>query len=416
MALFAMALGVDGGAQGAAGDLGGVLRSEEILVIANRDIPASVRIARYYCAKRGVPGENLIAWRLGARPSLAISRDDYERKLAGPLRARLTGPKLAGKIRCLLTTYGIPLVVRGRGQLEGQESELQRLEEMIVEEKSKIEQSEQNDLAGSEQASAEKKIRERVAKLQFRIDRILGKETSASVDSELSMLLFRDYELYRWQPNRLMNESLFLSIDAMMVCRLDGPNEDVMKGLVDKAISAEQTGLSGIAYIDSRGIPRERDLYGYYDQSLRDLAMLTRLRTGLPVKEEPAEALFAPGSCPRTAIYCGWYSLSKYVDAFEFVDGAIGYHIASLEAAGIRDPSSSQWCAAMLRDGITATFGAVAEPYLHSFPQPKAFFQELYEGKCLVEAFYHTKPFNSWQLVLIGDPLYRPFKKPFMKD
>jgi uncharacterized protein (TIGR03790 family) len=70
----------------------------------------------------------------------------------------------------------------------------------------------------------------------------------------------------------------------------------------------------------------------------------------------------------------------------------------------------------MLRDGITATLGAVAEPYLHSFVEPKVFFLELYKGKCLVEAYYRTKPFNSWQLVLIGDPLYRPFKKPFEKN
>jgi uncharacterized protein (TIGR03790 family) len=66
----------------------------------------------------------------------------------------------------------------------------------------------------------------------------------------------------------------------------------------------------------------------------------------------------------------------------------------------------------MLADGVTATLGAVAEPYLHSFPRPSAFFVELFNGRCLVEAYYYTKPFNSWQLVLIGDPLYRPFKKP----
>jgi uncharacterized protein (TIGR03790 family) len=65
----------------------------------------------------------------------------------------------------------------------------------------------------------------------------------------------------------------------------------------------------------------------------------------------------------------------------------------------------------MLRDGITATLGAVTEPYLQSFPEPKAFFSELFDGCCLVEAYYRTAPFNSWQLILIGDPLYRPFKK-----
>jgi uncharacterized protein (TIGR03790 family) len=128
------------------------------------------------------------------------------------------------------------------------------------------------------------------------------------------------------------------------------------------------------------------------------------------VKEERTAALFEPGSCPDTAIYCGWYSVSKYVDAFEFAPGAVGFHIASFEAANLRDPNSTQWCPAMLRKGITATLGPVAEPYLHSFPEPKAFFSELFSGSCLVEAFYRTNPFNSWQLVLIGDPLYRPFR------
>ncbi|OHB81267.1 MAG: hypothetical protein A2Z38_01740 [Planctomycetes bacterium RBG_19FT_COMBO_48_8] len=68
-------------------------------------------------------------------------------------------------------------------------------------------------------------------------------------------------------------------------------------------------------------------------------------------------------------------------------------------------------------DGITATLGPVAEPYLHAFPEPRTFFPKLYEGNCLVEAYYRTKPFNSWQMLLIGDPLYRPFKKfPQKKD
>ncbi len=64
----------------------------------------------------------------------------------------------------------------------------------------------------------------------------------------------------------------------------------------------------------------------------------------------------------------------------------------------------------MLRDGITATLGPVTEPYLHAFPEPRAFFAALYDGHCLVEAYYLTQPLDSWQMVLIGDPLYTPFK------
>ncbi len=385
---------------------GFALEPNEILIIANSEIPASISIARYYCNKREVPDENFIAWPLGTRPRKVISRNDYERKLAEPLRSRLTGHQFAGKIKCLLTIYGVPIIVGRRGQLEGRESELKRLEELLEQEKKKIEQSEQGDSAENNNLSNLK-----VNQLQSRIDCIVGRETLASVDSELSMVLSSNYELYRWQPNRLMDGTAYLDINSLMVCRLDGPGEGIIIGLIDKAISAERTGLNGIAYIDSRGIPEQKDMYGSYDQSLRDLAILTRLRTGMTVKEEQTEELFAPGSCPRTAVYCGWYSLRRYIDAFDFVDGAVGFHIASLEAVSLRDPNSSQWCPAMLKDGITATLGAVSEPYLHSFPRPSAFFDQLYKGDCLVESYYRTKPFNSWQLLLIGDPLYRPFKK-----
>ena len=201
-----------------------------------------------------------------------------------------------------------------------------------------------------------------------------------------------------------------------MVSRLDGPDYDIIKGLIDKAITAEKKGLKGIAYIDSRGIT-SRNMYGHFDQSLRNLAAFTRSETEIPVIEERAAKLFAPGTCPKAALYCGWYSLSKYIDAFDFVDGAIGYHIASFEAVSLRDPNSSQWCPSLLMDGITATLGPVAEPYLHAFPEPRAFFPKLYEGNCLVEAYYRTMPVNSWQMLLIGDPLYRPFKTfPQKKD
>ncbi|MHC4572291.1 MAG: TIGR03790 family protein [Planctomycetota bacterium] len=404
---------------------GFALQPDEILVIANRDVAASVKIAQYYCAKRNVPVDNLLALPLGTSLSYTITRDDYEKKLAGPIRKKLSrlesadqiGPQTQkrafGKpIRCLLMTYGVPIKVGRRRPLKGQEDKLRQLQNLAEEERSKIEQLGQS---GEANTSGEtKNIKRKLARLQSEIDRIVGKETNACVDSELSIVLFDDYELYLWQPNKLKDNLLGLRFNTLMVSRLDGPGFEIAKGLIDKAIAAEETGLRGFAYIDSRGIAKDKKPYsfGYFDQSLRDLEVFTRFRTELTVKQERTEELFAPGACPQTAIYCGWYSLKKYVDAFDFVDGAIGYHISSLEAVDIRDPNSSQWCPAMLNDGITVTLGAVAEPYLHSFPEPRVFFLELFNGHCLVEAYYHTKPFNSWQLVLIGDPLYRPFKKP----
>jgi uncharacterized protein (TIGR03790 family) len=386
------------------------LEPDEILVIANSDIGASVQIAQYYCAKRGVPADNVLALPLGAALNDTITRDDYEKQLAEPIRKELSGYEFAAKIKCLLTTYGVPIKVGGRGPLKDQQDKLTQLEKLAEQEKNKIEQLKQNGVTDTSREM--KDIERKLAQLQSEIDPIIGKETNASVDSELSMVLFGNYELYRWQPNRLKDNPLGLYSNTLMVSRLDGPSFEIAKGLIDKAITAEKTGLRGIAYIDSRGIIDDKKPYspGHFDQSLRDLAALIRFRTEMAVKEERTEKLFEPNSCPQTAIYCGWYSLKKYVDAFDFVDGAIGYHISSWEAVDLRDPNSSQWCPAMLKHGITATLGAVAEPYLHSFPEPKEFFLELFNGRCLVEAYYQTNPFNSWQLVLIGDPMYRPFK------
>ena len=385
------------------------LESGEILVIANRQISASKRIAEYYCEKRNIPKKNIIYLALGHNPRETISRDEYERSLALPIRRQLQ-QRFPGEIRCLVTTYGIPVKAGSQGLLPGMGGKLKELKRLLSQEKQRLEELKQDLATDPRKMSIQtKQINQKITQMQLEIGRISGKETNASVDSELSMLLFQSYDLYRWQPNMLRGQVPGLGFKTLMVSRIDGPDYTIVKGLIDKALTAEKTGLKGNAYIDSRGIEK-KDLYGYFDQSLRDLGVFIHSNTKMPIKAEQTGKLFQPGSCPQTAVYCGWYSVRKYVDAFDFVDGAVGFHIASYEAQKLRDPNSSTWCAAMLRDGITATLGAVDEPYLHSFPQPKEFFTELFRGSCLVEAYYRTKPFNSWQLVLIGDPLYRPFK------
>jgi uncharacterized protein (TIGR03790 family) len=385
---------------------GQALEPDEILVIANTDYAASTRLARYYCERRGIPPGNVIPVSLGARLRDALSRTDYENRLAGPVRRVFATRKDLGKIRCLVTTYGVPFKVGRREPLSGYEAQLKELRELQQQEKDALTQLEQKGLTGT---AAYQQRQARFLQMQMDMDRITGKDTDASVDSELSLVLCHAYELYRWQPNALRGSAPQL-FKTFMISRLDGPSYGVAKGLIDKALAAEQKGLAGVAYVDSRGIFAE-NAYGYYDQSLRDLAILTRLRTGLAVQEETTGGLFAPGTCPQAALYCGWYSLRKYVDAFQFVDGAIGFHIASFEAASLHDPNSTEWCPALLMHGITATLGPVNEPYLFAFPEPKAFFAALFDGHCLAEAYYLTKPFNSWQMVLIGDPLYRPFKR-----
>ena len=247
-------------------------------------------------------------------------------------------------------------------------------------------------------------------------------ETGASFDSELSLVMWPDgYQLLRWQPNYLRpgfeNSQLPKVFRTLMVARIDAPTLPLAKGLIDTAIKVEKEGLEGKVYIDARGIGELDDetppagSHADYDRALLITAKGIGERTKLEVVLDTSPQLFQPGHCPDAALYCGWYSLAKYVDAFDWRPGAVAYHIASSEAVTLRDPASQAWCKKMLEDGVCATLGPVYEPYLISFPRPNEFFAMLLQGDLtLVECYYRSLPFNSWVLTLIGDPLYRPFK------
>jgi uncharacterized protein (TIGR03790 family) len=184
--------------------------------------------------------------------------------------------------------------------------------------------------------------------------------------------------------------------------------------MIDDTLSAEKKGLQGTAYFDARwSEPEKRQTSGYafYDQSIHRAASLFKQRNIMPVVLNDKQALFQPGDCPDAAIYCGWYSLKKYIDAFEWKPGAIGYHIASFECATLKEHDSHVWCKKMIEKGVVATLGPVAEPYVEAFPPPEIFFNLLIDGRLtLVECFAASNPLLSWKMVLIGDPLYRPFK------
>ena len=112
--------------------IGLALEADEILVVANTDYPASVRLARYYCEKRGVPAGNVIPVSLGASLRDSLSRSDYNKRLVGPIRRIFMTRKDLEKIQCLVTTYGIPLSVGRRPPLVELEGRLQEFDGLLI--------------------------------------------------------------------------------------------------------------------------------------------------------------------------------------------------------------------------------------------------------------------------------------------
>ena len=63
----------------------------------------------------------------------------------------------------------------------------------------------------------------------------------------------------------------------------------------------------------------------------------------------------------------------------------------------------------LIREGVTGVAGHVSEPYLHSVIRPEVLFEAYLTGFSLIESYYLAMPSLSWQTVVIGDPLARPF-------
>lgn len=278
-------------------------------------------------------------------------------------------------------------------------------------------------------------------------------ESAASFDSELSMIGEEETPLIRWLPNYLSfrtkefvsgekrdekknasaMETLLPGLEesspgmlpkplypVMMVARLEAPTVDCVLQRIQEMLATEKVGLQGAVYLDARNPrPGGTPAMGSYekmDQSLHDLALRLKEHTSLEVHLDAEGGLFRKEDCPsQAALYCGWYSLGKYVDSMRFAPGAIAYHTASMEAESLK--SGTLWCPQLLQHGAAVTLGPVFEPYLSAFPEPDEFYSLVLTGKyTMIECYYLTKPFNSWAMTFVGDPLYTPYKRnPVLK-
>lgn len=348
------------------------LDPNEIVVVANGQERDGVKLARFYMKQRKIPKENLLVLQTAVKES--IPRHFYEDEIADPIREFI---KDKPKINCLLLFYGLPLRI---------DWHLLPMEDL-------------------DQKQKNLNARQR--------------DPVASVDSELSTIRIENPPVHDWLGNPYFiqfqkQKTKYEKGQVLMVSRLDGPDPATVKRIITDSLAIEKKGLTGTAYFDARWVKPEDDknLSGYalYDNAIHMAAKVTEKVLPVVINEE--DALFQPGEAPDAALYCGWYSLAKYQDAFEWQQGSVAYHIASAECTTLKKEGSQVWCKRLLEDGVAATIGPVGEPYVQAFPFPQVFFGLLLDGDfSLVEAYYLSLPFISWKMVLIGDPLYQPFKQ-----
>ena len=252
----------------------------------------------------------------------------------------------------------------------------------------------------------------------FGINRDGKQQNEASFDSELSVLTPTDKT-----PKAINNPyfkknikiNTFRNLHAhnrglRLVTRIDGPSLEICKRIITDAIATEKRGLWGMTYLDKA---HKGGSYKMGDASLIEIEKLN-WSLGLPTVLEDTKTTY-PINYPmeHAAVYFGWYTGNVNGPFknpnFKFRQGAVAAHLHSFSGSNIRNAKGA-WVGPLLDKGACAVLGNVYEPYLQGTTQFEIFYQRLTEGYTFAEASYMATPLLSWQTVMIGDPLYRPFK------
>jgi uncharacterized protein (TIGR03790 family) len=357
--------------------------SDRVLVVFNRNDGGSREVAKYYAKMRGIPEKNLCS--IAPIDPGSVNWKEYLTQVKPPIQKCLkeVGPE---KILYIVFSYQTPFRLDGPQPDQRSGNGGFALDQFVA------------DIWN-----------------QYAPDFPMGRQAQpyfAPARSKLNQYLpFVSLADYRAQPGAMTIYSVW---------RLDAADAKLAKGLVAKAIEAEKSGLKGEVCIDRRWPLNtiEDNGYGSGDWDLHRAAGFAR-QAGFKVIEDANDQEFgtppAP-MCPNAALYAGWYSLNNYNDAFTWNTGAIGIHLDSLSALNPR--TGTNWVANAVKRGITVTTGAVGEPYLSGLLHPSGTFRDLFQGANVGDAFLRNTALLKWEILYIGDPLYRPFPDgmpPFAK-
>jgi hypothetical protein len=193
----------------------------------------------------------------------------------------------------------------------------------------------------------------------------------------------------------------------ILTARIDAASLATCQRMIRDTIEAEKTGLWGMAYVDIA------NKFPQGDEWLATVARETAA-AGIPtVVDRFNETLPKNYPMSEPALYFGWYDWSvngPFLNPrLRFRKGAVAIHLHSFSAEQLTN-TSKNWCAPLLERGAAVTVGNVFEPYLHLTHDLGLLQQRLLEGHSWVEACWMAMPVTSWQGIVLGDPLYRPFR------
>jgi uncharacterized protein (TIGR03790 family) len=294
--------------------------------------PASVRIAKYYAARRGVPAANLVGLSIPDKP--VIGRDEL-RQLRGALL-----DKLPSSVQSLLLVWSRPYAV-----------ECMSITTAFA--------------AGYQPAFCEPGCGRTAISPLFDTPGWLPADTTG------------------WLP-------------AML---LPSGDEVLARAVIDRGVRADESHPPGTVYlVRTQDSARNVRAAGYLGTEALVGKRVRILEEATPIHE----------ALPGAIAYFTGAARVEELHRIEFLPGAAADHLTS--TGGVLEGATQMAAIEWLRQGATASYGAVSEPCNHpeKFPSPGVFLDHYLRGDNLLEAYWKSVAMPG-QGLFIGEPLARPY-------
>jgi len=371
--------------------------ADRTLVVINGDSPTSLAVGADYMKKRGVREKVIVHCQDSAESAAkeTISVTAFRDTIEAPLKAVLSKHP---KIDFIVTTKGIPLRIDGQTGFG---------------------------ISGSRMS-----LDSYLAGLDYN-----QRGNAIKVTLTDSGFVGTAWANRFWNSQERFSHAKF---GGYLVTRLDGYTESDAKMLTAWALASEKEPPAGPILLDTcpsfgyadaktqpvplftgtpdpaKGVKSINELpYNTYNGDMLRAAQDLGSRH-MPVVLEKTD-LFAAGS--DLMGYCSWGSNDSHFDAgnykkLRFAPGGIAETAVSTSARTFLPTTGGQSLIAdLIAQRATGAKGYCDEPLLQAVASPAILFDRYTRGWTLSESYYAASRFVSWEDVVVGDPICRPYNR-----
>lgn len=451
------------------------LTEDQVLVIYDSRIPDSRLVAEHYAGSAKVPGG--VGGIPGSRPGVHVfnlqtagaiatapgtsTYANFISRIRTPLRDHLISADLTHKIRCLVTTKGLPHRIRDTDNANSGDSPTQTETEHMNRDctnaslEAEVALLWQNLSDGEAGGSADSYSDGMIVNPYWGKSDPISKWPSTHIDVPKTFV--GGFLAGRvWSNSSTNPEEALTPGDIYLVCRLDGNTVDDVRALIDRSRSIVVNMASAAIILDesnSDGVqttpPSNEfdnqfylpELYGGDDyERMRDTLLAEGRIAAANIHYDaladrdnfivgPRIAYAGQGIViSKPVLLLAHYGAnhhgtkpggntnvplasSSYAESFNYAPGALMNSMESFNAkafGGLTTSFNQEQIADFITAGGTFGLGNVYEPFAYSVPDTYFVLRNFILGNLTwAEAAHTSMPFLSWQQIVIGDPLAR---------